>query len=172
MLVLDLGVFHRRHRVMRLREALGWTLMWIGLAAAFAVIIFYWRGGQKTLEFVTGYVIEQSLSIDNLFIFVVLLSSFKVPREHQHKVLFWGIVGALITRGIFIVAGVALVNALHWITYVFGAFLIYTGVRLLRKQEEQAEAGRSWVVNTVRRYLPITSDYIGSRFLVREGGRR
>jgi tellurite resistance protein TerC len=172
MLVLDLGVFHRRDRVMRFREAIAWTAMWVALAAAFAVLIYFWRGGPKTLEFVTGYLIEESLSVDNLFVFLVLFSFFKVPPEYQHKVLFWGIVGALVTRGLFILVGVALVNALHWIVYLFGAFLIYTGAKLLRKEEEEANPQKSWVVKLAHRWLPMTPGYVDGEFFVNEGGRR
>src|SRR5207237_3540491 len=133
MLVLDLGIFHRREHTVRFREALGWSVMWIALAGAFAVLVYFWHGRPTTLEFVTGYVVELSLSVDNLFVFLVIFRYFRVPDEQQHKVLFWGIVGALILRGLFILAGVSLINRFEWITYIFGAMLIYSGIKLLCK---------------------------------------
>ena len=123
MLVLDLGVFHRRTHTVKYREALIWSVVWITLAAIFAVVIYFWHGRAPSLEFVTGYVIELSLSVDNLFIFLLIFRYFQVPPGHQHKVLFWGILGALIMRAIFIAAGVGLIQRFHWIIYVFGAFL-------------------------------------------------
>ena len=130
MLLLDLLVFNRRGRVVRSREALVRSAMWIGLAAAFAGLVFFWQGRQVALEFVTGYVLELSLSVDNLFIFLVVFRYFSVPEQHQHRVLFWGILGALLMRGFFILAGVGLIHRFHWILYVFGALLIYSGIRL------------------------------------------
>ena len=137
MLVLDLGVFHRRSHTVRFREALVWSVVWIALAAVFAVVIYFWRGRTPSLEFVTGYVIELSLSVDNLFVFLLIFRYFQVPPDHQHKVLFWGILGALVMRAIFIAAGVGLIQRFHWIIYVFGAFLVYSGIKLFR----QGEAG-------------------------------
>jgi len=130
MLVLDLRVFHRRGRVVRSREALLRSAMWFGLAAAFAGIVFFWQGRQVAVEFVTGYVLELSLSVDNLFLFLVIFRYFAVPEEHQHRVLFWGILGAMVMRGCFILAGVGLIQRFHWIFYVLGALLIYSGIRL------------------------------------------
>ena len=127
MLALDLGVFHRRAHEVRFREALAWSVMWIALAAAFAALIFFWRGRILALEFVTGYVIELSLSVDNLFVFLLIFRYFRVPGEDQHKVLFWGIIGALIMRAVFILLGVSLIRRFHWIVYVFGALLVYSG---------------------------------------------
>src|SRR5690349_2233246 len=120
MLALDLGVFNRRAHEVRFREALSWSAVWVALALSFAVVVYFWHGRKESLEFVTGYLIELSLSIDNLFVFLVLFRYFKVPREQQHKVLFWGILGALIMRGVFIVAGVGLIRRFHWIVYIFG----------------------------------------------------
>jgi len=130
MLVLDLGVFHRRTHAVKFREALAWSVAWIAMAAIFAVTIFFWHGRTPALEFVTGYVIELSLSVDNLFVFLLIFRFFQVPSIHQHKVLFWGILGALIMRAIFIVAGVGLIQKFHWIVYVFGVFLVYSGIKL------------------------------------------
>src|SRR5580700_8233309 len=137
MLALDLLVFHRSGRVVRSREALAWSAMWISLAAAFAGLVFFWQGRQVALEFVTGYVIELSLSVDNLFLFLLIFRYFKVAEEHQHKVLLWGILGALLMRGIFIAAGVGLISRFAWITYAFGALLVYSGIRLLRQGQKQ-----------------------------------
>src|SRR5207248_11054946 len=172
LLALDLFVLHREHRVMRFREALGWSVFWIGLAAGFAVLIYFWRGTPKTLEFVTGYLVEESLSVDNLFVFLVLFQFFRVPAEYQHKVLTWGIVSALIARGAFILAGVKLIQQFHWIIYLFGAFLVYTGIKLLRSEEEDIRPEKNWVLRFARRRLPVTDGYVNSKFFVTEAGRR
>src|SRR5713101_2878078 len=132
MLVLDLGVFHRQAHSVKFREALAWSAMWIALAAAFAVLIYFWHGRIAGLEFVTGYVVELSLSVDNLFVFLLIFRYFRVPADQQHKVLFWGILGALVMRAIFIAAGVGLIQRFHWIVYVFGALLVYSGIKFLR----------------------------------------
>jgi tellurite resistance protein TerC len=170
MLVLDLAVFHRRAHVVRYREALGFSLMWVLLAAAFAVFVFYWRGRSTALEFVTGYLVEESLSVDNLFVFLLIFRYFRVPQNYQHKVLFWGILGALVMRGIFIVAGVSLIRNFHWIVYVFGGFLVYTGLRLLREGEKEVHPEHNPVLKAFRRWIPVTPDYVGSRFLIRRQG--
>ena len=135
MLVLDLGVFHRRAHTVKFREALAWSVVWIALAAVFAVVIYFWHGRTTSLEFVTGYVIELSLSVDNLFVFLLIFRYFRVAPDHQHKVLFWGIVGALVMRAVFIVAGIGLIRRFHWITYIFGALLVYGGIRLFRQDD-------------------------------------
>jgi tellurite resistance protein TerC len=167
MLVLDLLVFHRRSRVVRSREALAWSAMWIALAAAFAGLLFYWQGRQIALEFVTGYVLELSLSVDNLFLFLVIFRYFSVPEQHQRKVLFWGILGALLMRGVFILAGVGLIERFHWVLYLFGALLIYSGIRLGFSGEHQVNPAKNPVVRTLRRLIPVTDDFHGSRFFVR-----
>ncbi len=143
MLVLDLLVLQRSGRVMRSREALAWSAMWIGLAAAFAGLVFFWQGRQIALEFVTGYVLELSLSVDNLFIFLVIFKYFAVPEQHQRSVLFWGILGALLMRGFFILAGVGLIERFHWILYLFGALLIYSGIRLGFSGEHQVDPAKN-----------------------------
>src|SRR5438067_6443468 len=135
MLALDLGVFHRRAHQVRFREALAWSVMWIALAAVFAAIIYFWHGRVPALEFVTGYLIEQSLSVDNLFVFLLIFRYFRVPPPQQHRVLFWGIIGALIMRGVFILVGVSLIRRFEWIIYLFGAFLVFTGIKLFRQEE-------------------------------------
>jgi tellurite resistance protein TerC len=167
MLVLDLTVFHRRGRVVRSGEALAWSAVWIALAAAFAALVFFWQGRQVALEFVTGYVLELSLSVDNLFIFLVIFRFFSVPEQHQHRVLFWGILGALLMRGFFIVAGVGLIHRFHWILYVFGALLIYSGIRLGFAGEHQVNPATNPAVKALRRFMPVTDDYQGGRFFVR-----
>jgi tellurite resistance protein TerC len=170
MLALDLGVFHRRGHAVKFREALGWTVLWIALAAAFAALLFFWRGRVPALEFVTGYVIELSLSIDNLFVFLVIFRYFKVSGANQHKVLFWGILGALIMRGLFIVLGIGLMRNVHWIIYVFGAFLVYSGFQLMRESGADVHPERNPVLRLVRRWIPVTPDYVGGKFFVRRPG--
>jgi TerC family integral membrane protein len=167
MLVLDLLVFHRSGRVVRSREALAWSALWVALAAAFAGVVFFWQGRQVALEFVTGYVLELSLSVDNLFIFLVIFRYFSVPEQHQHRVLFWGILGALMMRGSFILAGVGLVHRFHWILYILGALLIYSGVRLGFTGEHQIDPATNPAVRVLRRWMPVTDDYQDGRFFVR-----
>ena len=167
MLLLDLFVFQRRGRVIRSREALAWTSLWIALAAIFAALLFFWQGRQVALEFVTGYVLELSLSVDNLFIFLVIFRYFSVPPEHQRPVLFWGILGALLMRGIFIVAGVGLIQRFHWILYLLGALLIYSGIRLAFMGEHQVDPAKNPAVRALRRWMPVTDDFHGGRFFVR-----
>jgi len=167
MLALDLGVFNRRAHEVRFREALSWSAVWVALALSFAVVVYFWHGRKESLEFVTGYLIELSLSIDNLFVFLVLFRYFKVPREQQHKVLFWGILGALIMRGIFIVAGVGLIRRFHWIVYIFGLLLIWSGIKLLRQGDEEIHPEKNPVLRMFRRLMPVTNEYEGSSFLVR-----
>ncbi|MHB8215550.1 MAG: TerC family protein [Candidatus Sulfotelmatobacter sp.] len=167
MLVLDLLVFHRHSRVVRSREALAWSALWIALATAFAGVLFFWQGRQIALEFVTGYVLELSLSIDNLFIFLVIFRYFAVPEQHQRKVLFWGILGALFMRAAFILAGVGLIQRFHWILYVLGALLIYSGIRLGLSGEHQVDPAKNPAVRTLRRLMPVTDDFQGGHFFVR-----
>jgi tellurite resistance protein TerC len=167
MLVLDLLVFHRRSRVVRSREALAWSAMWIALAAAFAGMLFLWQGRQVALEFVTGYVLELSLSVDNLFLFLVIFRYFSVPEQHQRKVLFWGILGALVMRGVFILAGVGLIQRFRWILYLLGALLIYSGIRLGFSGEHQVDPAKNPAVRALRRLMPVTDDFEGGHFFVR-----
>jgi tellurite resistance protein TerC len=167
MLVLDLLVFHRRGRVVRSREALAWSAIWIALAGTFAGLIFLWQGRQVALEFVTGYVLELSLSVDNLFLFLLIFRYFSVPEQQQHRVLFWGVLGALLMRGFFILAGVGLIHRFHWILYVLGALLIYSGIRLGFAGEHQIDPAKNPAVKVLRRWIPVTDDYQGGRFFVR-----
>ncbi len=167
MLALDLFVFHRRGRIVRSHEALAWASLWIGLAAAFAGLIFFWQGRQSALEFVTGYILELSLSVDNLFIFLVIFRYFSVPEQHQRSVLFWGVLGAFLMRGLFILAGVGLIHRFHWIFYVLGALLIYSGVRLGFMREHQVEPAKNPAVMALRRWMPVTDEYQDGHFFVR-----
>jgi tellurite resistance protein TerC len=167
MLVLDLFVFHRRGRVVHSREALAWSALWIGLAAVFAGLVFFWQGRQVALEFVTGYVLELSLSVDNLFIFLVIFRYFAVPEQHQRSVLFWGVLGALVMRGFLIFAGVGLIHRFHWILYALGALLIYSGMRLGFMGEHQDDPAKNPAVRALRRWVPVTDEYQGGRFFVR-----
>ncbi len=172
MLALDLGVFHRKAHVVTLRESLTWTAVWIGLALLFNAGIAHYLGSQKALEFFTGYVIEKSLSVDNVFVFALLFSYFAVPALYQHKVLFWGIIGALVMRAIMIVLGAALLAKFAWILYVFGGFLILTGIKMIVKREEEIHPERNPIVRWFKRIMPVTPDYRGDRFFVREHGVR
>jgi tellurite resistance protein TerC len=167
MLVLDLGFLQRDGHTVKFREALTWSLIWIGLACAFAVLVFFWHGRGTAVEFVTGYVIELSLSVDNLFIFLLIFRYFRVAPEHQHKVLFWGIVGALVMRAVFIVVGIGLIRRFHWITYIFGALLVYSGIKLFRQHGAGIEPERNPVVRLFRRWVPVTEEYAGDNFVVR-----
>jgi tellurite resistance protein TerC len=169
-LALDLGVLRRRAREVGFREALAWSGAWIALACAFAAVVFFWHGRAEALQFVTGYVIELSLSVDNLFVFLVIFRYFKVPGEHQHKVLFWGILGALIVRGLFIAAGVGLMQRFEWITYAFGALLVYSGLKLLRQSEAEIHPEKNPVLRLFRRILPVTDEYEGGKFFTRRTG--
>ncbi|MGA2425015.1 MAG: TerC family protein [Terriglobales bacterium] len=176
-LALDLGVLNRRSRRISFHEALTWSGVWIALAAVFAVLVLFWHGRALALQFVTGYVIELSLSVDNLFVFLLIFRYFKVPDEDQHTALFWGILGAIVMRGMFIVAGVGLIRRFSWITYVFGALLVYSGFKLLRTgakeiHPEKNLALRLFVLRLfdlrfVRRAFPVTKDYVGGRFFAR-----
>jgi len=172
MLALDLGVFHRDAHELRVREALGWTAVWISLALLFNLGVYFWFGSQRALEFLTGYVIEKALSVDNIFVFLVIFSAFSVPLKFQHLALFWGVLGALVTRAIFIVLGAALLQHFHWVAYLFGAFLVFTGVKLLRQEGGEAEPERNLIYRLFRRLIPSMDDYRADSFTVVEAGRR
>ena len=172
MLVLDLSVFHRRAHDVRMREALIWTGVWIGMALLFNLGVYRWFGAKTGLEFLTGYLIEKALSVDNIFVFLVIFSYFRVPGALQHRVLFWGILGALVTRAIFILLGAALLHRFHWVVYLFGAFLVFTGIKLLLQGESEVHPERNPVLRLFARLVPSVSDYRGARFSVVEAGRR
>ena len=170
MLALDLGVFHRKSHVVALKESLIWTAVWIGLALVFNLGVWHFFGTLQAVQFLTGYVIEKSLSVDNVFVFALLFSYFAVPLQNQHKVLFWGILGALVMRAIMIAAGAILIERFTWIVYLFGAFLILTGIKMLVKRNETLHPERNPVVNWFKKLVPVTPDYRGDRFFVREKG--
>jgi len=167
MLALDLFLFEKPVHEIKFRQALVLSLVWLGMAAGFAVLLYFWRGRDATLEFTAGYLVELSLSVDNLFIFLLVFRYFRVSTEVQHKVLFWGIVGALIMRGIFIVIGIELIQKFHWIIFAFGAFLIYSGIQLFREKEGGVHPEKNPVLRMLRRWLPVTEQYEGDRFFVR-----
>jgi tellurite resistance protein TerC len=168
MLVADLRFFHRPGHAIRVHEALGWSAMYVGLAAAFAAVLFFWQGHQTALEFVTGYVLEVSLSVDNLFVFLVIFNYFAVPDTQQHRVLFFGVLGAILMRGIFIVAGVGLISHVHWVFYIFGGLLIVSGIRFLVIGEHKVDPRKNPLVKALRYFIPVTSDYQGGKFFVRK----
>jgi tellurite resistance protein TerC len=172
MLVLDLGVVHRKEHRVELREAILWSIVWTVIALAFNAWIYVRFGRQPGLEFLTGYIIERSLSFDNIFVFVVIFGYFAVPAEHQHRILFWGILGALVSRGLFIGMGTALLTRFEWLIFVFGAFLIYTGINILRNKETEVHPERNPVLRLFQRFVPLTPRYHGKRFFIRENGRR
>jgi tellurite resistance protein TerC len=171
MLALDLGIFHRDAHQLRVREALVWTAVWISLALLFNLGVYFWFGSERALEFLTGYVIEKALSVDNKFVFLVIFSAFSVPPKFQHRALFWGVLGALVTRGIFIVLGAALLHRFHWVAYLFGAFLVFTGIKLLTQRGDEADPEKNPIYRLFRRLIPSTDDYGAGHFTV-EAGRR
>ncbi|MGH7835198.1 MAG: TerC family protein, partial [Candidatus Binatia bacterium] len=171
MLALDLGIFHRKAHTVSLKEASVWTVVWIVLALVFNLGVYWLWGQEKALEFLTGYVIEKSLSVDNLFVFLMIFHYFATPAIYQHRILFWGIVGALIMRAIFIAVGAALLGAFHWMIYVFGGFLIITGIKMLLQGDHKLDPEKNPVVRLFRRLMPVTQDYSSQRFFVRKDGR-
>jgi len=180
LLALDLGVFHRSAHAVSVREATIWSVVWIGLSLLFNVGIYYfwddvrpnsgYTNGEAALAFLTGYLIEKALSVDNIFVFVLIFTYFAVPAAYQHRVLFWGILGALIMRGILIGVGATLIKEFHWIIYVFGAFLIYTGIRMAQHDGAELDPSRNPVVRFFRRFMPVTPHFVGESFFVRQGG--
>jgi tellurite resistance protein TerC len=172
MLGLDLGVFHRRAHAVGIREAILWTLAWISLALLFNVGVYLWFGPERGLEFLTGYVIEKALSVDNIFVFLVIFSYFAVPAALQHRVLFWGVLGALIMRAAFIVLGAALLQRFHWLIYIFGVFLVFTGVKLLLHPGRDFHPHGNPLFRTIQRLVPAVSEHHGSRFTIVQAGKR
>lgn len=181
LLALDLGVFHRKAHAVSMKEALIWSIVWITLSLLFNLVIYlYWdvmvpnssyTNGEAALAFLTGYLIEKSLSVDNIFVFILIFSYFAVPAAYQHRVLFWGILGALIMRGTLILVGSVLLDTFHWIIYVFGAFLIFTGIRMARQQDEELNPDENPVVKFFRRFVPVTENYEDDKFFIRRAGR-
>ncbi|HUS75235.1 MAG TPA: TerC family protein [Methanothrix sp.] len=170
---LDLGVFHRKSHEVSIKEALIWSCIWLAVAAAFNLLVYLWMGTDQAIEFAAGYLVERTLSFDNLFVFLLIFTYFKVPAIHQYKVLFWGIIAALVMRGIFIVAGIELIDNFHWIVYLFGAFLLASGLKLaLHKDEEPMDVGRNPVFRLCKRLLPTTDEYGEGNFIITKGGKR
>jgi tellurite resistance protein TerC len=171
MLILDLGVFHRKAHVIRIKEALIWSAVWISLALLFNIGVFIWFGSEKALLFLTGYLIEESLSVDNLFVFLMIFSYFKVPPIYQHRVLFWGIIGALIMRAVFIFTGVTLITKFHWLIYIFGAFLVVTGIRMIFQADKEVHPERNPVLKLFRKLMPISASYQNGKFFIKQAGK-
>jgi tellurite resistance protein TerC len=171
MLMMDLGIFHRKAHALSLKEATLWSIFWVVVSVLFNILILFWLGEEKALEFLTGYLLEKSLSADNIFVFAVLFSYFAVPAEYRHRVLFWGVVGAIVFRLTFILAGTALLKKFHWVVYVFGIIVIISGIKLLMRKEEKIVPERNPVLRLARRLLPITPTYHGQRFFVVHDGK-
>jgi len=173
MLALDLGVFHKKTHKVPVKEAIVWSMVWITLAFLFNFFIYLYSGHNRViaLEFLTGYVIEYSLSIDNIFVFILIFSYFEVKDQYQHKILFWGIIGALVMRGIFIFAGVALINRFHWIVLIFGGFLVFTGIRMLFQKETSVDPDKNAIVKFFRKFLPVSNTLHGDRLFIRQNRR-
>lgn len=172
MLILDLAVFHRKTHTVKIKEALIWTGVWITLALLFNYGIYHFNGKEKALEFLTGYLIEKSLSVDNIFVFIMIFSYFRVPPAYQHKVLFYGIIGALAMRAIFIFAGIALLHKFHWIIYIFAAFLVFTGIRMLVQSDQQIDPERNPIVRLFKKMFPVTPAFHEDKFFVKIDGKR
>jgi tellurite resistance protein TerC len=172
MLSLDLGLFNRKAHTIRYREAWIWSGVWVMLALIFAGLVFNYQGSQRGLEFLTGYLIELSLSVDNLFVFLLIFSYFKVPAKFQHRVLFWGVMGALVMRLTMIFVGAALINRFHWIIYIFGGFLVYTGIKMFRQEEMDIQPDQSFLVRAMTRFLPISREYDEQKFFTKQNGKR
>ncbi|MFA4016969.1 MAG: hypothetical protein RUDDFDWM_002081 [Candidatus Fervidibacterota bacterium] len=171
MLMVDLGIFHRKAHVLSLREATAWSIFWVVISLLFNIVVWFWLGEERALEFLTGYLLEKSLSVDNIFVFAVLFSYFAVPPEYRHRVLFWGVVGAIIFRLTFILAGAALLKKFHWVVYVFGIIVIISGIKLLMHKERRVAPERNPVLRLARRFLPITPTYHGQSFFVLRDGK-
>lgn len=172
MLALDLGVFHRKSHEVNIKEALTWTFVWVCLALVFNVIIYFWRGQQQALEFFTGYLVEKALSVDNIFVFIMIFTYFQIPTKYQHKVLFWGIIGALIMRVIFIFAGVALLEKFHFTIYIFGALLIFTGIKMFNHNNSEIDPDKNPVLKLFKRFIPVTPNLHEDKFFTKIEGKR
>ena len=172
MLALDLGIFNRKSHEISFREAVTWTVVWIILALVFNGILYFWRGPVKAMEFLTGYLVEKALSIDNIFVFIMIFSFFQVPAAYQLKVLFWGILGALVMRTVFIFAGVALIEKFHFTIYLFGVLLIFTGYKMFGHKNLKVDPEKNPLIRMVRRWMPVTQDLQGDRFFVKIDGKR
>ncbi len=171
-LALDLGVFHRKAHVVHFKEALAWSAVWISLSLLFSLSVFIWRGSDDGVKFLTAYLIEKSLSVDNVFVFALIFAYFKVPGEYQHRILFWGILGALVMRAILIAVGITLLEHFHFVIYIFGAFLIFSAYRLVKDKGKEINPEKNPVIRLARKFIPTTNQYHGSKFFILENGRR
>jgi tellurite resistance protein TerC len=171
MLALDLLVFHRKAHEIKLKEALIWSGVWISLSLIFNLGIYIFQGRQSALEFLTGYLLEKSLSVDNIFVFLLIFSYFKIAQKYQHEVLFWGILGALIMRAAFIAGGISLIHHFHWVIYLFGAFLIFTGIKLALEKDKEIHPEKSPVIYLFGKIMPVAKDYTGGKFFIKDAGR-
>jgi tellurite resistance protein TerC len=172
LLALDLGIFHRKSHEIGIKEAVVWSLIWLAVAVVFNIIVYLWHGQDTAMEFAAAYIVERSLSVDNLFVFLLIFSYFKVPAAHQYRVLFWGILAALVLRAIFILTGITLIQTFHWLIYLFGAFLIYTGIKIaMKKEDDEADLSQNCVLRICKRFLPTTEAYDGGKFFSKNGGK-
>lgn len=171
MILIDLSVLHRDHKIVSVKQALATSAMWISMALIFNLGIFYFHGSKAALDFLAGYLIEESLSIDNLFVFILIFNYFQTPKEYHHKVLFWGILGAIVMRAIFIFFGIALVNTFHWILYIFGIFLIYAGIKMALPQNKNIHPDNNFIIRSLKRMIPVTAKYEGDKFFVKKGSK-
>lgn len=170
-LALDLGVFHKKSHSVGFKESIAWSMVWIALAMVFAGVLFFWRGQEEMMLYLTGYVIEKSLSVDNLFVFLLIFSFFRIPNEYQHKILFYGIIGALIMRAFFIWAGIAILEKFHWVIYLFGALLIVSGIKMLLPEKGDVDLEDQWLIKFSKKILPTTHDFYGDKFFVKLNGK-
>lgn len=170
-LLIDLGFFNKKNHVISIKEALLWTLVWFSLAMLFNLFVYLEFGTEPALQFFTGYLIEKSLSVDNLFVMLLIFTSFKIHAKYQHRILFWGILGALIMRGLMIGVGAALVAKFHWLLYIFGAFLIYAGIKMFMKKEDNFDPHEAWIVRFVHKFVPVSRKHKEDRFFTKENGR-
>lgn len=172
MLALDLGVFQKDAHEVKMKEALGWCGVWVTLALAFGALVWWWRGAQEGQEYLAAYIVELCLSVDNVFVFIVIFSFFRVEAKYQHRVLFWGIVGAVVMRAVFILVGVSIINRFHWVLYIFGVFLIYTGIKLaIPSNHEEVDPSKNIAVRFFRRHFPVSDSFHGSHFFIKQDGR-
>lgn len=171
MLALDLGVFHRKSHEISVKEALSWTFVWIFLALSFNLILYFWRGQQQALEYFTGYLVEKALSVDNIFVFIMIFKYFQIPTKYQHKVLFWGIIGALIMRVLFIFAGVALLERFHFTIYIFGALLVFTGIKMFNHSNSKIDPDKNPVVKFFKKFMPVSQTLDEDKFFTKIDGR-
>ncbi|MBC7486602.1 MAG: TerC family protein [Cytophagaceae bacterium] len=170
LLVLDLVVLNRKNETVTVKSALWWSAFWVGLAGIFNIFLYYWKGKEPAMNFLTGYLIEESLSVDNLFVFMLIFNYFKVPSEYQRKVLFWGIIGALVLRAAFILVGVSLISNFHWTVYILGLFLVITGIKMITSQDKEVNPEKNPIINLVNRFMKVTKTYEGDRFFVKKEG--